>query len=118
MAKYGSVKQAKRPMGEVADVFKALGHPARLRMVKAMAGGERCVCELVEVAGLGWSTVSRHLGVLREAGVVKDEKRGQQVMYRVVLPCVNRFLDCLEHPARFPEMHEECGCACDGVGSL
>jgi ArsR family transcriptional regulator len=113
IAKHCCVKQAKRQMGEVANVFKALGHPARLRMVKAMAGGEKCVCDLVESAGLGWSTVSRHLGVLREAGVVVDKKRGQQVMYRVVLPCVNRFLDCLEHPARFPEMHEECGCSSD-----
>ena len=97
----------------VADVFKALGHPARVRMVKAMAGGEKCVCELVDAAGLGWSTVSRHLGVLREAGVVEDERRGQQVMYRVVLPCVHRFLLCLEDPARFPELHGECGSLCE-----
>jgi hypothetical protein len=43
--------------------------------------------------------------------VVADEKRGQQVVYRVALPCVNRFLDCLEDPGRFPEMHESCACS-------
>jgi ArsR family transcriptional regulator len=91
-------------------VFKALGHPARVKMVRALADGEKCVCDLVVVAGLGWSTVSRHLSVLREAGVVTDEKRGQQVIYQMVLPCVNRFLDCLENPACFPEMHGKCGC--------
>jgi ArsR family transcriptional regulator len=93
---------------DVAGVFKALGHPARVRMVRELRGGEKCVCDLVAAAGLGWSTVSRHLSVLREAGVVTDEKRGQQVIYRMALPCVNRFLDCLEHPARFPEMHAGC----------
>ena len=108
------MKLARRPLGEVSNVFKALGHPARVKMVKALAGGERCVCDLVEAAGLGWSTVSRHLAVLREAGVVADEKRGQQVIYRVALPCVNRFLECLEHPARFPEMHGGCGCLKEG----
>ncbi len=80
-----------------AEVFKALGHPARIDMVRHLIPGERCVCELVEVAGLGWSTVSRHLGVLRAAGVVSDEKRGQQVFYRLALPCVAGFLTCLEN---------------------
>ncbi len=79
-----------------AAVFKALGHPARLRIVEEVAGGERCVCELVEAAGLGWSAVSRHLAVLRAAGVLADEKRGQQVFYRLALPCVKSFTECLE----------------------
>lgn len=108
------MKVSQRSLVAVSNVFKALGHPARVKMVKALAGGERCVCELVEAAGLGWSTVSRHLAVLREAGVVTDEKRGQQVMYRMALPCVNRFLDCLEHPSRFPELHEACACLEEG----
>jgi DNA-binding transcriptional ArsR family regulator len=95
---------------DAAGVFKALGHPARLRIVRELSGGEKCVCDLVFAAGLGWSTVSRHLSVLREAGVVTDEKRGQQVIYRMALPCVNRFLDCLENPARFPEMYAGCAC--------
>ena len=96
-----------------AEVFKALGHPARVRMVRALAEGERCVCDLVEVAGLGWSTVSRHLSVMKAAGVVSDEKRGKQVVYRLELPCAGRFLACLEHPERFPEMHGKA--CCEGV---
>lgn len=108
------MKLVKRPLGEVSNVFKALGHPARVKMVKALGGGEKCVCDLVETAGLGWSTVSRHLAVLREAGVVTDEKRGQQVIYRVALPCVNRFLECLEQPSRFPQLHGTCECSKEG----
>ena len=79
-----------------AAVFKALGHPARLRIVEEVGPGERCVCDLVGAVGLGWSTVSRHLAVLKAAGVLADEKRGLQVFYRLALPCVKSFADCLD----------------------
>lgn len=79
-----------------AAVFKALGHPARLQIVEELGGGERCVCELVEAVGSGWSTVSRHLSVLKAAGVLDDEKRGLQVYYRLALPCVSSFTKCLD----------------------
>lgn len=78
-----------------AAIFKALGHPARLQVVNQLAGGERCVCDLVELTGLGWSTVSRHLAVLKAVGVIEDDKRGLQVFYRLKLPCVARFTACL-----------------------
>ena len=94
----------------VAEVFKALGHPARVRMLRALVEGEKCVCDLVEAAGLGWSTVSRHLSVMRAAGVLSDEKRGKQVIYRLELPCVGRFLGCLDHPEKYPEMHATACC--------
>ncbi|MEX1118987.1 MAG: metalloregulator ArsR/SmtB family transcription factor [Terrimicrobiaceae bacterium] len=93
------------------DVFRALAHPARVRIVRELsAGEEKCVCDLVEACGLGWSTVSRHLSVLREAGVLADEKRGLQVFYRLVLPCVSRFVDCLENPRRYPELQKAATC--------
>lgn len=78
-----------------AAVFKALGHPARLQVVTELAAGERCVNDLVDLTGLGWSTVSRHLSVLKAVGVIADEKRGLQVFYRLRLPCVARFSACL-----------------------
>jgi len=78
-----------------AAVFKALGHPARLQVVTELADGERCVNDLVDLTGLGWSTVSRHLSVLKAVGVIDDEKRGLQVFYRLKLPCVARFSACL-----------------------
>lgn len=93
------------------EVFKALGHPARVGIVRRLSEGERCVCDLVEAVGLGWSTVSRHLSVLRAAGIVADEKRGLQVFYRLTLPCVGRFIACLDEPEAMPEWLRE-GCAC------
>lgn len=83
-------------LNQRTKVYKALGHPARLRMVDALGEGERCVCDLVEVAGLAWSTVSRHLTILKEAGILEDEKRGQQVYYRLRLCCVADLNRCLE----------------------
>lgn len=77
-------------------VFKALGHPARLKLVRTLQSGEHCVCDLVQAVGLGWSTTSRHLEILREAGVVGSDKRGQQVFYRLELACVPGFLACLD----------------------
>ena len=77
-------------------VFKALGSPARLALVRALSGGERCVCDLVEVAGLGWSATSKHLDVLREAGVVSSDRRGQKIFYRLELACVTDLIDCLD----------------------
>jgi DNA-binding transcriptional ArsR family regulator len=79
-----------------AAVFKALGHPDRLRILDDLADGERCVCDLVASVGSSWSTVSRHLSVLKAAGVVGDDKRGVQVFYRVALPCVTSFVECLD----------------------
>ena len=79
-----------------AEVFKALGHPDRLRILEELAEGERCVCDLVASVGSSWSTVSRHLSVLKAAGVLTDEKRGLQVFYRVALPCVTTFMECLD----------------------
>jgi len=78
-----------------ADVFKALGHPGRLLMVDELSRGERCVCELAALVGSEMATVSRHLSVLRNAGIVEDEKRGAQVFYRLVAPCIMDFFRCV-----------------------
>ena len=79
-----------------AEVVKALAHPTRLYIVDALSRGERCVCELREGVGADLSTVSKHLSVLRHAGVVTDEKRGLQVYYRLTCPCILRFFECIE----------------------
>jgi len=78
-----------------ARVLKALAHPSRLLMVEELSRGERCVCELAELVGAEMPTVSRHLALLREAGIVDDEKRGVQVFYRLRTPCVMNFFQCV-----------------------
>lgn len=79
-----------------ARVIKALAHPARLMMVDELKAGPRCVCDIREVVGSDLSTVSKHLLVLKNAGIVQDEKRGVQVYYRLRCPCVIDFFECAE----------------------
>lgn len=81
---------------EQAKFFKALGHPSRLRIVKYLENGKRCVCELVELIGADFSTVSKHLTVLKNAGIVKDDKKGKMVFYTLCAPCILRSMDCIE----------------------
>ena len=78
-----------------AEVFKALGHPTRLWIVQQLADGEHCVCEFVEAVGADFSTISKHLSVLKQAGVIEDDKRGKSVYYRLACPCVFAMLDCV-----------------------
>ncbi len=79
-----------------AGVFKALGHPTRLFIVDELSKGTRCFCELSHMLEIDKSTVSRHLSVLKSAGVVSDEKRGNQVFYSLNVPCVLNFFTCVD----------------------
>jgi len=67
-----------------ADAFKALGHPLRVRIIDMLESGEKCVCELFEALKVSQPSVSQHLNVMRAAGVVKCQKRGANVYYRLV----------------------------------
>ena len=84
-----------RQWARQAQVFKALGHFGRMAILHALAGGEVCACELAHVAGCSPSTASRHLLVLRYAGLIADERRGQQIFYRLTCPCVLTFAECI-----------------------
>jgi ArsR family transcriptional regulator len=79
-----------------AQVMKALAHPTRLFLVDELGRGERCVCELTALVGADTSTVSKHLTVLKHAGIVEDEKRGAQVFYTLRVPCVLRWYGCVD----------------------
>ncbi|MHC4973939.1 MAG: ArsR/SmtB family transcription factor [Planctomycetota bacterium] len=75
---------------------KALAHPSRLLMMDALAQGEHCVNDLTELVGSDQSTVSKHLGVLRNAGLVDLRKEGTQAFYRIKVPCLEGFWGCIE----------------------
>ena len=79
-----------------ARMMKALAHPTRLFMVEELSKGERCVCELRDMVGVDISTVSKHLALLKKAGIVADDKRGLQVFYRLQTPCVLGVFDCVQ----------------------
>lgn len=93
-------RPTKDMFAERARVIKALAHPSRLLIVDELSRGERCVCELTELVGHDISTVSKHLSLLRQSGIVVDEKRGLQVYYRLKTPCVLNFFACIESVIR------------------
>lgn len=87
----------KKGLEKRSAMFKALGHPTRLWIVEQLKDGEdHCVCEFVKAVGVEFATISRHLSILKTAGILKDEKRGKEVYYRLCCPCIGNMIDCLE----------------------
>jgi len=83
-------------MDAQADVFQALADPTRRRIVDALSGGETAVGDIVELAGIHQSGVSRHLGILHDAGFVSIRPDGQRRLYSL-------------RPERFRELDEWLG---------
>jgi len=79
-----------------AKVAKALAHPSRLLMLDALADKEMCVCDLTDLVGSDQSTVSKHLAVLKNAGLVDDRKAGVMTFYRLKVGCLRGFWNCIE----------------------
>lgn len=80
-----------------AEVAGALAHATRLKIVDLLAEeGEYCVCELTEILEVSQSTVSKHLRILRENGLVESQKEGLKVYYKLKVPCINEFFSCLD----------------------
>ncbi|MGW2329938.1 ArsR/SmtB family transcription factor [Streptomyces sp. NPDC001700] len=87
---------------ELAKVFKALGDPIRLRllsMIASRAGGEVCVCDLTPAFDLSQPTISHHLKLLRQAGLIDCERRGTWVYYRLLPEMTDRLAGFLTRPA-------------------
>lgn len=68
-------------MKKTTTLFKALAHDTRLRILNLLLGGEVCVCRIMEILQLPQSTASRHLGILKNAGLVEDRREGIWVHY-------------------------------------
>lgn len=93
-------------------MFKALAHPARVYILDKLRERPRCVCELAAEIGIGKSAASKHLTLLKAAGLVNDERRGTLVEYRLVAPCVLEMAACaegtiLENRRKLLELPEE-----------
>ncbi|MEP0828691.1 MAG: winged helix-turn-helix transcriptional regulator [bacterium] len=83
-----------------AAIIRAMSHPTRLFIVDQLSKKERSVNELTEMVGDDVSTISKHLAVLRNAGIVRDERRGAQVFYYLKVPCILNFFGCVEQVLR------------------
>ncbi len=79
-----------------ARIMKAMAHPTRLFIIEQLSHREHSVCELTDMVGVDVSTISRHLALLKNAGIIKDDKRGAQVFYSLHCPCVLDVFVCIE----------------------
>ncbi|MEV6265213.1 metalloregulator ArsR/SmtB family transcription factor [Streptomyces sp. NPDC051784] len=89
----------------LAKVFKALGDPVRLRllsMIASRAGGEVCVCDLTPAFDLSQPTISHHLKLLKQAGLIDSERRGTWVYYRLLPQMTDRLAAILTRSAGHP----------------
>ncbi|MDA3797527.1 MAG: metalloregulator ArsR/SmtB family transcription factor [Kiritimatiellae bacterium] len=89
-------KEDKKHYEAKSEIFKALSHPTRLWIVDQLADGEKCVCEFVDKLDVDFSTISKHLSVLRHAGIIVSDKRGKQVYYSLQVTCVLSFMNCVD----------------------
>lgn len=78
-----------------ADVIKALAHPARLFIVETLRDRRVCVCELTDLIGSDMSTVSKHISILKKAGLLDMEKERNWIYYSLRCPCILEFVDCI-----------------------
>jgi len=91
------MKSQVKPQHEArAKIIKAMAHPSRLLIIEELSKNQRCVGELTEMIGADTSTVSKHLSILKNAGLVADEKRGNSIFYHLRVPCIMDFMGCLE----------------------
>ena len=93
-------KEERNRSQAVSEVFKALGHPSRVFIVEKLKEEEHCVCELSEMIGVDMSTVSRHLSLLKKAGIVTDRKEGTTVYYSLACDCLGQMITGVENILR------------------
>ncbi len=75
-------------------VLKAMAHPSRLLILETLRESERCVGDIQRVVGLDLSTVSKHLSLMRTAGLVAERREGARIFYRLRDPRVMRIIEC------------------------
>jgi len=94
-----------------ARIIKAMAHPTRLFIVDELSRcREKCVWDLTHLIGSDMSTVSKHLSILKTVGIVQDEKRGNQVYYRLGIKCAMDFFGCVESVLRQNTQQQQRAC--------
>jgi ArsR family transcriptional regulator len=89
-------ERERRRLEKRASLLKSLAHPSRLLIIEMLEKAPRCVGELTVAIGADITTVSKHLTVMKRAGLVQDTKRGTYSEYSLVCDCVTHFIDCIE----------------------
>ncbi len=89
-------------------MLKALAHPVRLGLVETLSDRRLCVNDLAGLFPVDRTTISKHLAVLREAGVLEDERMGREVFYRLRVPCLEEFIRCLGRMSENATENKSC----------
>jgi ArsR family transcriptional regulator len=78
-----------------AKIIKAMAHPVRLMVIEFLKKGDRSFSEIFDLFQLDKSTVSKHLLILKEAGILSSKKDGADMIYKLAVPCVTDFFSCV-----------------------
>ncbi len=89
-------KEGCKAAAQKAEILKALAHPFRISIFESLSEGEKTVGELVKMLGAKNANISRHLSLMRSAGLIESRKEGLYVYYSVKLPCLFSMLGCLD----------------------
>jgi len=81
---------------QVSEILKALAHPARLKIVSGLLKNECNVAQIQRVLGLPQSTISQHLRILKNAGIIKGRREGNKICYRVIDARGRRIVDIVK----------------------
>jgi DNA-binding transcriptional ArsR family regulator len=80
-----------------ADILKALAHPVRIILVDALSKKDMCVCDMNTLVNVDQSSVSRHLSILKKAGIVSERRDGMRVIHHLETPCILNAIGCAEN---------------------
>jgi ArsR family transcriptional regulator len=105
-----SLRALKACATERSLVVKAMAHPTRLLVMEALMQGEQCVNDLTAMAGCDVTTLSKHLSVMKKAGLLVCEKRSLNVYYQIACPCFADFFRCIDLISTTREAHRACAC--------
>ena len=90
------IKASRLSAKDRSVIVKAMAHPTRVLVMDVLTQGEKCVNELTNLAGCDVTTLSKHLALMRRAGLLHCEKRGVSVFYRIACPCFLEFFRCID----------------------
>lgn len=97
-----------------ARIIKAMGHPVRLMMIEKLKTGEHSFSQIFDLFELDKSTVSKHLLVLKESGIITSRKAGADMIYKLEVPCVTNFFSCVTAVIE-SNVKRQQACLCSGT---
>jgi len=93
-----------------SEVVKAMAHPTRLLVMETLMQGEQCVNDLTALAGCDVTTLSKHLALMKKAGLLVCEKRGLCCYYQIACPCFAEFFRCIDLISSVRDSKLRCAC--------